>query len=67
MSRYFTLDEAQSLIPEIEALIDTILASKLDADRANSELQQLNSRINMMGGRVKFYGSEAARKLPVWR
>jgi hypothetical protein len=50
MSRYFTLDEAQKLIPEIERLIDAILESKQVMDQANGELQQLNSRINMMGG-----------------
>lgn len=50
MSRYFTLDEAQSLIPEIDVLMDSILESKKVFDAANGELQQLNSRINMMGG-----------------
>ena len=43
MSRYFTLDEAQSLIPEIDVLMDSILESKKVFDAANGELQQLNS------------------------
>lgn len=50
MSRYFTLNEAQSLVPEIDVLMNSILESKKTFDAANGELQQLNSRINMMGG-----------------
>lgn len=50
MSRYFTLDEAQSLIPEIDRLMDSILAANQILEQAKNELQQLNSRINLMGG-----------------
>ena len=50
MFRYFTLDEAQSLIPEIDVLMDLILDSKSIFDEAYGELRKLNSRIMMMGG-----------------
>jgi hypothetical protein len=50
MSRYFTLDEAQNLIPEIDTLMDSILESKRVFDEADGELRKLNSRIMMMGG-----------------
>lgn len=50
MFRYFTLDEAQSLIAEVDILMDMILASKATFDEADGELRKLNSRIMMMGG-----------------
>jgi hypothetical protein len=50
MSRYFTLDEAQSLIPEIEAILDEILESKKIFDGADLDLRNRNNRIMMLGG-----------------
>ena len=50
MSRYFTLDEAQSLIPEIDVLVGAIVQSKQLFDAADGELRQWNNRISMMGG-----------------
>lgn len=50
MSRYFTHDEAQRLIPEVSNLLDKIITSKASFDEAEDALKKLNNRIMMMGG-----------------
>ena len=50
MSRYFTHDEAQRLIPDVSALLNDIIDHKTIMDDAEEELKKLNSRIMMMGG-----------------
>src|SRR5690349_6279798 len=50
MSRYFTLQEAQQLIPEIDALMDGIMQAKSIHDSADDEMGRITSRIQMMGG-----------------
>ena len=50
MPRYFTLDEAQRLIPEVSGLLDKITENKMRYDEAEEALKKLNNRIMMMGG-----------------
>ncbi len=50
MLRYFTLDEAQKLIPEIESLLSNLNETRKQHDAAEHELEKLTSRIQMMGG-----------------
>ncbi len=46
----FTLDEAQALLPVLEALLKRALESKRAAEEAESELAALAQRIYIMGG-----------------
>lgn len=46
----FTLDEAQSLLPVLEALLKRALAGKQDAEEVESRLGELNRRIYVSGG-----------------
>ena len=46
----FTLDEAQSLLPVLEALLRRAMEAKAAAEELESELQQLGQRIFLSGG-----------------
>lgn len=46
----FTLDEAQSLLPVLEALLKRALAGKQAAEEVESSLSELSRRIHLSGG-----------------
>lgn len=46
----FTLDEAQSLLPVLEALLKRALDAKSSADKVESEISDLTRRIYLAGG-----------------
>src|SRR5215469_4066841 len=46
----FTLDEAQSLLPVVEALLKRALESKQEHQKVEAELSELNRRLYMAGG-----------------
>ncbi len=46
----FTLDEAQSLLPVLEALLKRAIDGKRDAEEMESELSDLSRRIYLSGG-----------------
>ena len=50
MSKRFTLDEAQGLIPEVDRLVREAVASKSQFDEAERALQSFTERIMMLGG-----------------
>ncbi len=50
MSRTFTLDEAQDLVPVLESLLRTAIESKRIIETAEAESQALAQRIFMSGG-----------------
>jgi hypothetical protein len=50
MSRRFTLEEAESLLPEIEKSIREAIASKSELEQAETALQAVNQRVIMLGG-----------------
>jgi hypothetical protein len=50
MSRRFTLEEAESLLPEIEKSIREAIASKSELEQAETALQAINQRVIMLGG-----------------
>ena len=50
MSRRFTLEEAESLLPEIEKAIREAIASKSELEQAETALQSINQRVIMLGG-----------------
>ena len=50
MPRYFTLEQAQQLLPEVEAAIEQAIHLKVEFQEAEAELQSAHQRITMMGG-----------------
>jgi hypothetical protein len=50
MPKRFTLAEAQSLIPEVDALLRAAIAAKASYEEAERDLQGLTERIMLMGG-----------------
>lgn len=46
----FTLDEAQSLLPVLEALLRRAREAKLDAEKVEAQLAELTQRIHLAGG-----------------
>ncbi len=50
MSKVFTLSEAQTLLPVVEALMRKAQAAGLQAGMLEREMQSLNQRIFMSGG-----------------
>ncbi|HUD23109.1 MAG TPA: DUF2203 domain-containing protein [Acidobacteriaceae bacterium] len=50
MSKTFTLHEAQTLLPVVEALLLRAQAAGARADELETEMQQLSQRIFMSGG-----------------
>ena len=47
---YFTLDEAQALVPWLQATFDAIANLKADQARAKSQVQELETRMRSNGG-----------------
>lgn len=46
----FTLDEAQSLLPVLEALLRRAREAKQDAEKVEAQLAELTQRIHLAGG-----------------
>jgi hypothetical protein len=62
MSRTFTLDEAQSLLPILESLLKQAIQSKKTIEEVDAEVQQLTQRIFMNGGTLVNVVQVAQRK-----
>jgi hypothetical protein len=52
MSKRFTLDEAQRLIPEVERLLRTAVDARSSYQQAENAIQAMNERIMLQGGMV---------------
>jgi len=50
MARYFTLQQAERLLPEVERLLRDALFHKAEAQKAQQEFDDFTSRIRMSGG-----------------
>ncbi|HEY1340973.1 MAG TPA: DUF2203 domain-containing protein [Bryobacteraceae bacterium] len=50
MPKRFTLDEAQSLIPEVDRLLREAISLKSDYQDAERAVQSFNERVMLMGG-----------------
>ena len=50
MSRYFTLQEAESLIPMVKECLEAAISAKAMVGEIDSEMQELSARICMLGG-----------------
>jgi hypothetical protein len=48
--RYFTLPQAESLLPEVERFLRDALFHKAEALKAHKELEETSERIRMSGG-----------------
>ena len=50
MTRYFTVSQAERLLPEVERALRDALFHRGEALRARQELEQTSERIRMLGG-----------------
>ena len=50
MSKIFTLQEAERLVPTVKAWLQRAIESKSEVDTVERELQAVNERINLLGG-----------------
>ncbi len=50
MSKRFTLSEAQSLLPQVERLLQDAIRLKPQFDDATAEVNKMKERVHMMGG-----------------
>ncbi len=50
MPRYFTLQQAEKLLPEVEFTIRQAISHKADHEQAEEEWQSFASRVTMQGG-----------------
>ncbi|MBV8834702.1 MAG: DUF2203 domain-containing protein [Acidobacteriaceae bacterium] len=50
MPRFFTLSEAESLLPEVRRLLDTLITSKNDYEESSAEIDGIKQRIALLGG-----------------
>lgn len=60
--RTFSLDEAQTLIPVLEALLKRAIEAKETAEDAEREMQQLSQRIFLNGGMLISVAKVARRR-----
>ena len=49
-TKHFTLDEAQSLLPVLESLLNRAIEARRAAEEIGEELQELNHKIFLSGG-----------------
>jgi hypothetical protein len=52
MPRYFTLDQAEQILPKVEAAVRTAIGLKADFQHADESLRDLSRRVMMSGGMV---------------
>lgn len=60
--RTFTLQEAQTMLPVVEALLKRALAGKETAESREQEFRQLQQRILLMGGVMVDVAASARRR-----
>jgi hypothetical protein len=72
MPRFFTLQQAEKLLPDLDAAIREAIQQKAEWERVESEILQMSQRVAMLGGahvdraqalEQKTRGEEAARAL----
>lgn len=63
MPRYFTLQEAESLIPVLRASLESAIRAKAEIGEIDTEMQELSARICMVGGSEVNPDQIARRKL----
>src|SRR6267154_5803132 len=62
MPRYFTLQESERLLPEVERALREALLQKSEYEKADKELDAFTERIRMSGGAVVNRGQHLATR-----
>jgi hypothetical protein len=62
VARFFTLEQAQHLLPQVESVIREAIAAKAEYQQAESECQQFQRRIMLQGGVVVDHAKLLDRK-----
>jgi hypothetical protein len=62
MPRFFTLDQAQRLLPEIDSAIREAIALKAEFIESGDEIRNAALRVSMLGGSVVDRGAAIAQK-----
>lgn len=62
MSRHFTLEEAERLLPDLDKPLREAIALKTHFDQADAELQSSSERLMMLGGALVDPGKLLARR-----
>ena len=62
MPRFFNLDQAQRLLPEIESAIREAIALKAAYFQSRDEIRDAALRVSMLGGSVMYRGAAIAQK-----
>lgn len=63
--KYFSLDEAQSLLPVLEALLRRAVKAKASADQLESELRQLSQDVYYSGGMLVSPAKAAGKRTAI--
>ncbi len=50
MPRYFTLEQAQRLLPEVQTLLKEAMTARASVARAEREIENWTNRVQVMGG-----------------
>lgn len=61
MPRYFTLREAEALLPVVRSRLESAINSRTELAAIDSEMQELTARINLSGG-IEINPGEVARR-----
>lgn len=71
MTRYFTLQQAERLLPEVESAIREAIFLKEEHQQAEQQLREFTQRVTMLGGmdfdRGAFLGQRARREASALR
>ena len=62
MARYFTLHQAEQMLPEVEQFLRDALFHKAEAQKAQQELEQVAERIRFSGGARIHPGQQLSRR-----
>ncbi len=62
MPRYFTLSEAEELLPTIRSRLESAISSKAELAAIDAEFQEISARISMAGGSEINLAQAARRK-----
>jgi hypothetical protein len=62
MPRFFTIQQAERLLPEVELIIQDAIAAKSGYEQAEEEMQNFSRRIMMLGGVVVDHSKVSAQR-----
>jgi hypothetical protein len=62
MSKHFTLNEAQNLLPQVERLLQDAMRLKPEFDSAAADINRIKERVHIMGGTLIDRGAALERR-----